>query len=544
LLAAQDVRVTDRGLEPRSVLSQVADRVTSGSSYVVELLAGVEDYVVAVSGTTIYYTNDFSSVPWTWSDSSLGRPLPSPGMTSNVTTRYDWAKAYDPRAGKNTASLVFTCMDQMCPQILLMDGQSSHATYPDFHESNHSAAYAVSELDDRIVFFGSIDSNGTEFPTRVIFSARGNLSNLSVNGGGYEDLVDMRGTASRVFNDGQRGVLFTEQEIWQAIPRRDAYAFDFSPIIKSIGLKNNRTICETPKGLVFMGSDNRMYLLRGQEAIRIGRKVQPALEEGRITNSILQSLTYNPENEEVVLWSNPSAEFQAQIRYPALVLRLDTLQPNEFGELDGVWYHYTTVPSIWLGTTYFDYSNTAVAPAKQLLANGDYGSGATVRGSCFYSWDSTMTVEQRGSFTSVDKVDAITDTTVGVALAAPLQGDRDYLVTERPTAAWVVAQNAANNAEIKLGYSTVDALARYDNMVSPTVTFSTFTLEGASSNETTMSQAASGVYYTPIHGVEAQQRVVPTIVFSNLSNNVARPIISRLDFELRSYTGKFIPGDS
>lgn len=216
------------------------------------------------------------------------------GNLSGLSTDYfEGETIYDAAADRmicvfsnNTDSLKFAT-------ILAATATFSDFTWADSINSV-TASKDIASINDRLVLFNALSSTGVRYPTRVMWSARGNpRSFLIADGAGAEDLMDMRGSGQACVRWKEFLVLFTELEIWRAIPTEDDYAFRFSRTIDDMGCPWPRTAAATPEGVVFLGRDKEVYItdgvgfqplgpVNGAGASRIQRKIsEEALNLGR-----------------------------------------------------------------------------------------------------------------------------------------------------------------------------------------------------------------------------------------------------------------------
>ena len=270
----RDFRITDLGLTPRSVNSRIG---FVGITDAVQHIAQHEEFLVGISSSSLLWTNTISSLfSMSWSSGGINMPDMS-AAASGATQRFGTAGARDSVYG-NTAFI--TGMDQMVPQFLPLDNSSSHSTLTDWLSSGESFANDCIAFDERMIFWGSIDSLGTQFPTRAKWSVRGDPDDFTGNGSGAQDLVEMDGTASRILHTRDRMLLFTERDVWEATPRRDSAAFDFRPIDNGVGLAASRAIIQTPFGIFWYGTDRRLHRYFGNRITLIGRKIWSFYEGG------------------------------------------------------------------------------------------------------------------------------------------------------------------------------------------------------------------------------------------------------------------------
>jgi hypothetical protein len=152
---------------------------------------------------------------------------------------------------------------------------SNTETYSDFtwidSLDSMQKAHDIASINDRLVFVNMENSNGTRFPTRVFWSARGDPLNYAIaSGAGFEDLMDMRGEIQRAMKFRDFVVLFTDYEIWRATPTFDDYAFRFDIIADNIGCPFPNTIVATPLGIVFMEHDREIWITDGVTVAPLG----------------------------------------------------------------------------------------------------------------------------------------------------------------------------------------------------------------------------------------------------------------------------------
>lgn len=144
-------------------------------------------------------------------------------------------------------------------------------------------AQYVTTYDNYVVAFNIRDSGSviSEYPQRVQWSDRGSASSWTGGLSGFEDLLAMRGTGTRIIAQDNRLILFSDAEIWQGFPSNFPFVFRFEPLDRSVGCPYPWTIAETPHGLMFMGRDLEAHLLPkdGGTAQSIGRKFHRDVRE-------------------------------------------------------------------------------------------------------------------------------------------------------------------------------------------------------------------------------------------------------------------------
>lgn len=118
-------------------------------------------------------------------------------------------------------------------------------------------AAAVGEFDNYLIAF-----NVNGFMNRVQWCARGEPSNWTGEGSGFEDLLEMRGIGAAVVPtpDG-RVYLMSNEEIWYGVRAAYPAQFSFFPLEPDVGVRDAATIQTCDKGILFLGNDKALRLL-------------------------------------------------------------------------------------------------------------------------------------------------------------------------------------------------------------------------------------------------------------------------------------------
>ncbi len=118
-------------------------------------------------------------------------------------------------------------------------------------------AAAVGAFDNYIVAF-----NVGGFMNRVQWCARGDPSNWTGEGSGFEDLLEMRGVGAAVIPtpDG-RLYLMSNEEIWYGVRAAYPAQFNFFPLEPDVGVQDAATIQTMDKGVLFLGTDKALRFL-------------------------------------------------------------------------------------------------------------------------------------------------------------------------------------------------------------------------------------------------------------------------------------------
>jgi hypothetical protein len=239
-------------------------------------------------------------------------------------------------------------------------------------------AACVGAFDNYVVAWNIEEAGtGTDFPTRVQWCQRGDPSNWTGEGSGFEDLLEMRGDGNRVFGtQDNRLILFSTQEIWYGLPATYPAQFQFYPLDRSVGLSAAGTAADTDIGIIFLGTDLNLRVLPvgGGPSRILAPQMREAIQKiFQVTGSIANSLSwgvFDPLQRLYYLHLDPSL----QGGYKSFVLNVDT---GEWGRLQ---YPHIT-PRV--GCSFTAPTSSAIA---EVMYFGD--SNGTI-----YSHDSTLGTE-------------------------------------------------------------------------------------------------------------------------------------------------------
>jgi hypothetical protein len=137
-----------------------------------------------------------------------------------------------------------------------------YGTPPQFsYLTSAPRAFAVASFDNYLVAW-NVTADGVAATTRVQWCVRGEPSNWTGEGSGFEDLLEMRGAGTSVWPmpDG-RIVLFSDTEIWYGVRATYPAQFNFYPLDPDVGCIAPRTIARCPEGLLFLGTDSAIRIL-------------------------------------------------------------------------------------------------------------------------------------------------------------------------------------------------------------------------------------------------------------------------------------------
>ena len=247
---AQNWVAREGGLEPRwrvgalGSMNTFADDVLWLGEY--STVSGGR-FPVALSARTLAW---YSALAWRKASYST-QPTNDP-LSGNDTNYIDATVLYDPVLDENTL-----CFVNGVDQAFVFDGPSRN-TFSTL--TNAPIAGTVTVLDNRVIF-GNVTSGGTQFVQRVMWSARGDPQTYAEPTGGTEDLLSARGTIQKILGDGDQLVVWFDNEIWIGLKYDYPFDFQFVPLDQTIGTVSPWTVRRTPMGIMFLGSDNQVYVL-------------------------------------------------------------------------------------------------------------------------------------------------------------------------------------------------------------------------------------------------------------------------------------------
>jgi hypothetical protein len=264
-------------LQPRSGISRYDNSFTLGDAALYAFEAfDVENrrYAIVASSDTLAIL-PASGTSW----SALSYVAGSSGQTASAVMNIGWHGdyIYDIARDENIAVLT---NDRQLPKFLTLT--PSVNTFSDFTwvSSRFSHARSVTVVDNSLVWF-NVSTSTQQFPQRVEVSVRGEPSNYAqADGAVFEDIMDMRGVGQRAVADGDNVVLFTDQQIWRGRKTGDNYRFSYYCVNRTLGSPYPKTIASTPRGIMFLGGDLEMYLLSGDETIRLGPTYTKGPDQG------------------------------------------------------------------------------------------------------------------------------------------------------------------------------------------------------------------------------------------------------------------------
>lgn len=136
----------------------------------------------------------------------------------------------------------------------------------------------VCEFQNRLVAWNcAVLNSSARYLTRAQWCTAGGPEDWAGVGSGYEDLVDMRGTGTRVFSEEERMVLASDREIWQGRAVGLPFVHQFAPLSRTVGIPFANAAIQTPYGLFWLNDDYMVYTLNGSQVQPVGQKIQETL---------------------------------------------------------------------------------------------------------------------------------------------------------------------------------------------------------------------------------------------------------------------------
>lgn len=492
---SQNFVMGDRYIEPRSGIS------SWGSG------GGASNGSTGATGTPLSFfaapRSDRSEYGYVFSSNTAraydlaAQPVPAwvPQATSvtlsgTTSDYYQGVAALNPNSSATTGAVALYVTNWRLPPKIVPVGQANLNPVSDLTGVFSLASYAryITAFDDRLILFHSGSTNtGTDYsayaPTRVIFSARGNAFEFSA-GGGFEDLADMQGVGTGAISETDRLVLLSSREVWVGRPRRDAYAFDFFNLKKSVGcpIDYDRTPRNTEAGTIWLSDGFQHYRVIGNEVRAVGDKIRDYLRDEMREWSQCWSL-YHPEQHIYALfYSDTTGQYPSK----AMFLRTDTVRPVDAGRDDGVWfmqdfggYQFTTGGAYGGDMVLISSAGTAF----RLLSSSTNDAGTAI--DC--RWRSHA-----------------------------LRAERDLFPYEAMQEFWLEAEHNSTTT------STLSVFQSGDN--------------GASFIAVGSASLTSGVNYklVPVSAAAARNQM-----FELRLNDGTKPRLARMQLKLRGYTGRY-----
>jgi hypothetical protein len=409
-------------ITPRSRLSSLNTLRTLGTNLrgiAVRPMQNQGTPEVWVSGGTLHgFLNSNGSISLASFTSTFG--LGVAGLPTQ--TFWDYAPIY--MAGIDDNVLVAAGSSSNNTLLALYDASGVYRTS---YLTSAPRALFITSFDNYVVAWNVGNGEASAFDTRVQWCQRGNPSNWTGEGSGFEDLLQMRGygTAIRATADG-RLILFGSEQIWYGIGAAYPAQFQFAPLDPQVGCHAGRTVQETDEGLMFLGSDNALRLL-------------------------------------------PVGGGRSHVVVPSLgpILRHNTLASGIFSNSWAVYDHLTKFYHLFLNSTTGPHFVVNTRTGEWGYANYDNALGFLSHGVAMMSAQrahtrseglfivnqSTGTVYSTNSLLATDSGSTVTATFRSGPIGAELPGnykqivqaDCDYRATSRATVTLKVSQDGGNS---------------------------------------------------------------------------------------------------
>ena len=268
---SQNFVIRDGAIEPRPMLvaqssnQQPVDRVLGGFE-IVNVTGTRYPFVTGSTQPAFYAAGTWSALSYVSAYGIDNKPAGSNLQYYDVTQIYD--------ANANEMLAVFGNDSYQT----LYCWQAGATTFSSL--TGAPKARRVTSFENYLVAFNVQEPTGT-FVQRVKWNDRG--SNSSWTGGlsGFADLLDMRGSGTRIMAQENSMVLFSEYETWEGTPVAFPFIFDFHPRDRSVGCPYAWTAAATPQGIMFLGKDYNVYLISkwGGPARSVGDTVQKYIRD-------------------------------------------------------------------------------------------------------------------------------------------------------------------------------------------------------------------------------------------------------------------------
>lgn len=266
-------------------------------------------------------------------------------------------------------------------------------------------------FDDRAILFSDRSSGNVLFWSdrgRPLYWG-GELGSVA----GQETLRAMRGRGAGLANDDDRFYILSDQEVWQGVPRRDFFAFDFDKIVGD-GCGYPASVVETPRGVCYVSSDMRVHLAHAGNVVYVGEKVLPILQSESADTWALKATYDAQENAYALFYSTTAGAYANR----CLKLNLSTL----------AWYKHSSTSETWTGVGQTPLSSGT--HRRGLIYGGSDGSA--------YAFHSQQSTDVGRNINAIYETPAI---------------NTDYRGTLAPMEAWVEHESTATSA-FTVVYST------------------------------------------------------------------------------------------
>ena len=252
----------------------------------------------ASTGTALMF---YSASQWTTGSYST-TPNNNPQINGAIV---DTAIIYHPVLDQNVLVWVYGGNASNGPnqKAFVWEGSSTR-TFSTLTNSP-GGARNVAAFDNRLFFGAAADSLASQYPQRVTWSERGNPEVYTEPTGGFEDLLDARGSIQKLWPMDDRILVFFENEIWQGLKTGFPFDFTFVPFDRGVGTIAPMSVADTPQGVVFVGPDLQVYLIpNGSTPVPIGQNIQGLLRDELVNPGRISGVYCEAWNAYVFTYDN------------------------------------------------------------------------------------------------------------------------------------------------------------------------------------------------------------------------------------------------
>jgi hypothetical protein len=391
----------DGTLVPRSRLSSLNTIRAPGGSF------------GAISGLYEMHSATFASAPITWYSTATGHGLVSSdgslsfgsfvsaaglGIGSGLLSRTHWqyATAFGENINDNIVVAAGLGSGPSVDTLLVLYREGGNGAPMYSYLTGAPKAYAVGAFDSYILAWGIEDA-----VNRIQWCVRGSPSNWTGEGSGFEDLLAMRGVATRVVPMANgRVVLMTNRETWYGVTATYPAQFYFHPLDPNVGCPFPLTVQYAEEGVLFLGSDHALRLLPygGGKPEIVVPGLAPLLRRLYLgtTNENAHAI-YDPSTKLYYLFVQRNSTVGAEDDVVGLVINTRT----------GEWGRYT--PGSGIGNL-----SVGLAQSQDRASTGNISEGILVV--------SLATIYSFNSLLGTDSGQAVTSTWQSTPIAADLAG--------------------------------------------------------------------------------------------------------------------------
>src|SRR3990167_317517 len=346
----ENMQVKDGLLQPRSCLSRFDFPEGPGGSSTSLLNSDIPLYEFTAQSRTgqevLFLVSAGTLIQLTSASGSSWTRVTGPAFSSTATKGlgfyegvYDHTELwYDSDSTKYAVLTNWLEPPKKVPVVQTVPGQAS---YISSFLSVSSYARFCESFDERLVFFAERVEGGQSREYRARWSVRGSAMSLQEEGSGFQDLESMTGIASGLIKYGNELLLFTTEQIWRATARKDAFAFDFAPLVENSGCLIPHTLKVTSKGPIFLGKDWRFHLLQNNQAIPISDRARGNIHQHLQRTARELPLSFSVYNQDEKLYAFFYSDTTGNYPERAFVLDVDSITPTEEGTLVGNWWLWT-----------------------------------------------------------------------------------------------------------------------------------------------------------------------------------------------------------